>query len=99
MFYRSMPVTRHDALLQAVRELGRHAAHLAQAPRSAQQDGALQCIRAACLDALGDGFNIAGLQACVGREHAVGAVRLSVGLPTTTGDIDRTLDVLAGFAG
>ena len=58
MFYRSMPVTRHDALLQAVRELGRHAAHLAQAPRSAQQDGALQCIRAACLDALGMDFDV-----------------------------------------
>jgi hypothetical protein len=53
-----MPVTRHDALLQAVRELGRHAVHLAEAPRSAEQQAALQCIRTACLAALGMDFDV-----------------------------------------
>jgi len=53
---------------------------------------------ASCLNRLRGRFSIPALQACLGPEHAVGAVRLSVGLPTTTGDLDRALSLLAGFA-
>jgi selenocysteine lyase/cysteine desulfurase len=34
----------------------------------------------------------------MGGNTPVGAVRLSVGIPTTTADIDRALDLIAGFA-
>ncbi len=53
---------------------------------------------AACLDALRGRFNLPALQACLGPDHAVGALRLSVGLPTTTGDLDRVCEGLATFA-
>lgn len=53
-----MPVIRHDALLQAVRELGRHAPRLAEAPRSAEAHGALQSIRRACVATLGMEFDV-----------------------------------------
>ena len=52
----------------------------------------------ACLNALRGRFSIPALQACVGPNQAVGAVRLSVGLPTTTGDLDRALELIASFA-
>ena len=52
----------------------------------------------ACLNTLRGRFSIAALQDCLGPDHAVGAVRLSVGLPTTTGDLDRALTLLAEFA-
>jgi hypothetical protein len=50
-----MPVTRHDAVLQAVRELGRHAHALAEAAtrRSAEPESALQRIQEACVAVLG----------------------------------------------
>jgi len=52
---------------------------------------------AACLDALRGRFSLPALRACLGPDHAVGALRLSVGLPTTTGDLDRALELLAAF--
>ncbi len=51
-----------------------------------------------CLNALRGRFSVPALQACVGPDHAIGAIRMSVGLPTTTGDLDRLLDLLASFA-
>lgn len=52
-----------------------------------------------CLDRLRGHFTIPGLQACLGQDHAVGALRLSVGLPTTFGDLDRALELMAEFSG
>ena len=51
----------------------------------------------ACLNTLRGRFSIAAFQACLGPDHAVGAVRLSVGLPSSTGDLDRMLGLLAAF--
>ena len=48
-----MPLLRHDAVLQAVRELGRHAPSLAEAPREQQPMAALQRIQEACVAVLG----------------------------------------------
>ena len=48
-----MPVTRHDAVLQAVRELGRHAPALAEATRAEHPGTALQRIQEACVAVLG----------------------------------------------
>ncbi len=52
---------------------------------------------ARCLDRLRDDFSIPALQACLGGTHAVGALRLSVGLPTSFQDVDRALAVLENF--
>jgi selenocysteine lyase/cysteine desulfurase len=52
-----------------------------------------------CLDRLGGKFSHASLQACLGAGTAVGALRLSLGLPSNVADIDRLLAVLASFAG
>lgn len=54
---------------------------------------------AACLDALRGRFSLPLLRTCLGPGHAVGALRLSVGLPTTTGDLDRALALLATYVG
>lgn len=51
----------------------------------------------ACLDVLDDRFTPEGLRACLGPEATVGAIRASVGLPTNTRDVDRAIDVVAGF--
>lgn len=51
----------------------------------------------ACLDQLGEAFSIPALQACLGEGVAVGALRLSVGPPTTFADIDRALGLIAAF--
>ncbi len=51
-----------------------------------------------CLKALRGRFSVPALQACVGAGHAVGAIRMSVGLPSTTNDLDRLLELLAAFA-
>ena len=48
-----MPVTRHDAVLQAVRELGRHAPSLAEATRAEHPATALERIQEACVAVLG----------------------------------------------
>jgi selenocysteine lyase/cysteine desulfurase len=50
-----------------------------------------------CLDSLGDEFSIPGLQRCMGRGVAVGAVRASVGIASNRRDIQRALEVVASF--
>jgi selenocysteine lyase/cysteine desulfurase len=52
---------------------------------------------AACFERLRDGFTIPRLQRCLGRATAAGAVRASVGLATTSGDVGRLVDVVASF--
>lgn len=52
----------------------------------------------ACLNRLRGEFSISALQACLGPNVAVGALRLSVGLPTTISDLDRALGMMATFA-
>ncbi len=52
---------------------------------------------AACLDRLGEAFTIPAFQNCLGPGTAVGALRLSAGLPTNFSDIDRALDLIASF--
>jgi len=51
---------------------------------------------AACLAASGDDVTPAHIAACLGR--AVGAVRLSLGLATSRGDVDRAARAIASFA-
>jgi selenocysteine lyase/cysteine desulfurase len=51
-----------------------------------------------CLDRLRGRFTPRAWRDCMGGNTPVGAVRLSVGIPTTTADIDRALDLIAGFA-
>jgi selenocysteine lyase/cysteine desulfurase len=53
----------------------------------------------ACLDRLGGNFSHARLQACLGPGAAVGALRLSLGLPSNAADVDSLLAVLASFSG
>ncbi len=51
-----------------------------------------------CLDRANvDGFSIENLSGCLGSSVAVGAVRASVGIPTTRNDIDRAIDVIRSF--
>ena len=51
-----------------------------------------------CLErARAEGFDARRLSACIGRP--VGAVRLSPGLATTPADVDRALELLAGWSG
>jgi selenocysteine lyase/cysteine desulfurase len=52
---------------------------------------------ATCIDRLGERFSPARLQRCLGRATAVGAVRASLGLANTHGDIGRLADVVASF--
>ena len=52
-----------------------------------------------CLAAVGQtGFSIEKFSACLGPEIAVGAVRASIGIPTSVRDIDRAIEVVATFA-
>ena len=48
-----------------------------------------------CFDALEGRFSIEAFRSCVGRAAAVGALRLSVGVPTTCNDIERALALVA----
>ena len=50
-----------------------------------------------CLDELHDRFTPERLRACLGPGAAVGAMRASVGLPTNDRDVDRAIEVVAGF--
>jgi selenocysteine lyase/cysteine desulfurase len=51
-----------------------------------------------CFAALADGeFSIEKFSACLGREIAVGAVRASLGIPTSVRDIDRAIEVVESF--
>jgi selenocysteine lyase/cysteine desulfurase len=51
---------------------------------------------ARCFAALGDGFSIPAFRECLAGGHAVGAVRVSLGLATTPGDLERALACCAG---
>lgn len=51
----------------------------------------------ACLDALGKNFTNARFQERLGPQATVGALRLSVGIPTNAPDLDRAIDLLASF--
>lgn len=53
---------------------------------------------ASCIDRLGDRFSHAALQACVGEGTAIGAIRMSLGIPSNAADVDRLLDAIASFA-
>jgi molybdenum cofactor sulfurtransferase len=51
-----------------------------------------------CLDSIEQGeFSLRVLAECMGDEVAVGALRASVSIPTTDGDLDRLEGFLAGF--
>ena len=50
-----------------------------------------------CLDSLGESFSVAHFQERIGPRATVGALRVSVGIPTNTQDIDRAVAALAGF--
>lgn len=43
------------------------------------------------------GFTLKKLASCLGDEHAVGALRVSVGVPTTHADLDRFEEFLSDF--
>jgi selenocysteine lyase/cysteine desulfurase len=51
------------------------------------------------LDALGDGFTIKAFQRSLGPQSTVGAVRISLGLPTNQRDLDRAIALVDSFAG
>lgn len=48
-----------------------------------------------CFDRLGRDFSIPTFAACLGPQAVVGALRVSIGIPTTTRDLDRALELLA----
>jgi selenocysteine lyase/cysteine desulfurase len=50
------------------------------------------------LDELRHGFTPERLRTCLGGQAAVGALRVSMGLPTIEADLDRAFDVLESFA-
>ena len=50
-----------------------------------------------CLDALADAFTPGRLQACMGRDVAVGAVRASLGAANNAADVGRAVEVVASF--
>ncbi|HEX3363639.1 aminotransferase class V-fold PLP-dependent enzyme [Phenylobacterium sp.] len=50
------------------------------------------------LDDLGDGFTIKAFQRSLGPQSVVGAVRLSLGLPTNANDLDRAISLMNSFA-
>jgi selenocysteine lyase/cysteine desulfurase len=50
------------------------------------------------LDELRHGFTAERLRTCLGGQATVGALRVSMGLPTIEADLDRAFDVLESFA-
>lgn len=52
---------------------------------------------ASCLDRVGRHFSHARLQSCLGAATPVGALRLSLGLPSNAQDVDRLLDLIPAF--
>ncbi|HZV65849.1 MAG TPA: aminotransferase class V-fold PLP-dependent enzyme [Telluria sp.] len=52
---------------------------------------------ASCLDRLGAQFSIPAFQACLGAGAPIGALRLSMGLPTNFADIDRAVALIGSF--
>lgn len=53
---------------------------------------------AQCLDRLGPDFSVARFAECLGGDRPVGALRVSVGMATSEGDVDRFLDFAARLA-
>lgn len=53
---------------------------------------------AACLDQADARFSHARLQDCLGAGTAVGALRMSLGIPSNAADVDRLLEAIASFA-
>lgn len=54
---------------------------------------------AECLRSVGESaYSIESFSSCLGREIAVGAVRVSIGIPTSVQDVDRAIQVVASFA-
>lgn len=53
---------------------------------------------ARCLDMLEGGFSIAAFHACLGADATVGALRLSVGAPTSFADVERALALIESYA-
>jgi selenocysteine lyase/cysteine desulfurase len=53
---------------------------------------------ASCLDQAGARFSHARLQDCLGAGTAVGALRMSLGVPSNAQDVDRLLAAIAAFA-
>jgi len=49
---------------------------------------------ARCLAATQDDFSVARLARCIGPEHPVGALRISLGYPTVAADLHRALDLI-----
>jgi selenocysteine lyase/cysteine desulfurase len=47
-----------------------------------------------CFAKLGSNFSVPAFASCLGPGTAVGALRVSVGVPTTRADLDRALDFL-----
>ncbi len=54
-------------------------------------------LMAACLDRIGKRFSHAGLQACFGPGTAVGALRMSLGLPSNQADVDSLIATIEAF--
>jgi selenocysteine lyase/cysteine desulfurase len=55
---------------------------------------------ARCLDQIsGAGFSIERLAECLGSDVPVGAVRVSLGLPSNVADVDRVLAVIESYDG
>jgi selenocysteine lyase/cysteine desulfurase len=50
------------------------------------------------LDDLGDDFTIQAFQRRLGPQSVVGAVRLSLGMPTNHNDLDRAIALVGSFA-
>jgi selenocysteine lyase/cysteine desulfurase len=48
-----------------------------------------------CFTKLGDDFSVPAFASCLGPAAAVGALRVSVGVPTTQADLDRALEFLS----
>jgi selenocysteine lyase/cysteine desulfurase len=51
-------------------------------------------LTARCLNGLGRNFSVQAFSECAGRSTAVGALRASLGIPTTTEDIRRLIEVI-----
>ena len=51
---------------------------------------------AGCFSKLGRDFSVPAFASCLGPDAAVGALRVSVGVPTTQPDLDRALEFLQG---
>jgi selenocysteine lyase/cysteine desulfurase len=53
---------------------------------------------ARCLAATRDDFSVARFARCMGPDRPVGALRISLGYPNITADLDRAIDLIHSFA-